>query len=90
MKTMVQDPLNEYDIDDGIYFTLEGLLNSQGKPMSASEARKMIRDIMDDKGFKTPPEVRENCVRIYYEKGFHVDLPIYLKVKTVNKVNFII
>ncbi len=27
--------------------------------------------------FKTPPEVRGNCVRIYYADGFHVDMPVY-------------
>lgn len=27
------------------------------------------------------PEVRTNCVRVYYNDGYHVDLPSYRKIK---------
>ena len=42
----------------------------------------MVRDAVDDGGFKTPPEVHKNCVRVYYEAGYHVDLPVYRRVTT--------
>jgi hypothetical protein len=38
--------------------------------MTSLQARQMVRDAVDDGKFKTPPEVRSNCVRVYYEKGF--------------------
>ena len=41
----------------------------------------MVRDAVDDGGFKTPPAVRKNCVRVFYEKGYHVDLPVYRRVE---------
>lgn len=82
MKTMTQHPEKDYDIDDGIYFDYDALKKSDGTDMSALEARKMVRDAVDDGSFKKKPEVRENCVRIYYEAGYHVDIPVYRRVVT--------
>lgn len=81
MKTMVQHPSNDYDIDDGVYFAKEDLKGSQGAYKAALDARQMVRDAVDDGGFKTPPAVRKNCVRVYYERGYHVDLPVYRRVE---------
>jgi len=81
MKTMVQHINNEYDIDDGAYFAKEDLKGSQGADKTAFDARQMVRDAVDDGGFKTPPAVRKNCVRVFYEKGYHVDLPVYRRVE---------
>jgi hypothetical protein len=76
MKTMVQHKTKGYDIDDGVYFAKEDL-----KGKSSLQARQMVRNAVDDGGFKTAPEVRKNCVRVYYEKGYHVDLPVYRRVE---------
>lgn len=80
MKTMVQHPEKDYDIDDGVYFGKEFLVGERGAEMSALQARQMVRDALDDGSFKTPPEVRRNCVRVFYEAGFHVDVPVYRRV----------
>ncbi|QDS91406.1 hypothetical protein FF011L_01360 [Roseimaritima multifibrata] len=80
MKTMVQHPDNDYDIDDGVYFEKDGLVGKQGGDKSALDTRKMIRDAVDDGSFKTPPEVKTNCVRVQYDTGYHVDLPAYRRV----------
>lgn len=82
MKTMVQHDDKKYDIDDGVYFLKEDLVGSRGVEMSALDARKLVRDALDDGSFKTPPEVRNNCVRVYYEEGYHVDVPVYRLVVT--------
>lgn len=84
MKTMVQHPGKDYDIDDGVYFHEEDLVGERGAEMSALQARQMVRDALDDGSFKKPPEVRKNCVRVYYEAGFHVDVPVYRRVTTKN------
>lgn len=81
MKTMVQHRAKDYDIDDGVYFAKEDLKNCSGNDRSALEARQMVRDSVDDGGFKNQPETRKNCVRVYYEKGYHVDLPVYRRVE---------
>ena len=80
MKTMLQDDKNDYDIDDGAYFQKSELVGDRGAEMSSLDARKMVRDAMDDGKFKTPPEVRTNCVRIYYNAGYHVDIPVYRRI----------
>ncbi|MEQ1864440.1 MAG: cyclic GMP-AMP synthase DncV-like nucleotidyltransferase [Micropepsaceae bacterium] len=80
MKTMVQHPEKDYDIDDGVYFAKEDLVGERGAEMSALQTRQMVRDALDDGSFKTPPEVRTNCVRVHYEAGYHVDVPVYRRV----------
>lgn len=84
MKTMTQHPDYDYDIDDGVYFAEEKLVGDRGAEMSALQTRQMVRDAVDDGSFKTAPEVRKNCVRVYYEAGYHVDLPVYRRVVTKN------
>lgn len=82
MKTMTRDANNDYDIDDGVYFRKEDLVGDRGAEMTSLQARQMVRDAVDDGKFKTPPEVRSNCVRVFYKKGYHVDLPVYRRVVT--------
>src|ERR1700730_8685851 len=82
MKTMVQHPANDYDIDDGVYFDKEVLVGDRGGEMSALQARQMVRDAVDDGSFKKNPEARKNCVRVSYAEGYHVDLPVYRRVTT--------
>lgn len=77
MQTTIQEPDNDYDIDDGVVFTAESLQGSRGADKAALEARQMIRDVVDDGSFKTPPEVKTNCVRVHYSDGPHVDIPVY-------------
>jgi hypothetical protein len=82
MRTMVQHPANDYDIDDGVYFTKESLVGDRGGELSALQVRQMVRDAIDDGSFNTKPEVRKNCVRVYYVAGYCVDLPVYRRVTT--------
>jgi len=77
MLTMVQHDDNHYDIDDGVYFEKSDLDGKKGGEMSALDARKMVRDAVDDGSFKSAPIVKNNCVRIFYEAGYHVDMPVY-------------
>lgn len=82
MKTMIRDPDNDYDIDDGVYFRKEDLVGERGAEMTSLQSRQMVRDAIDDGKFKQAPEVRSNCVRVFYEKGYHVDIPVYRRVTT--------
>lgn len=82
MKTMTQHPAKDYDIDDGVYFEKAVLVGERGAEMTALQARQMARDALDDGSFKTPPEVRKNCVRVYYLAGYCVDVPVYRRVAT--------
>ena len=80
MHTMVHDSNNDYDIDDGVIFFQEDLKGSNGTNKPALDARKMVKNAVDDNSFKKSPEVRKNCVRVYYDKGYHVDIPVYRKL----------
>lgn len=82
MKTMLRDDNNDYDIDDGVYFRKEDLVGARGAEMTSLQARQMVRDAVDDGSFDRAPEVRGNCVRVFYKKGYHVDMPVYRKVVT--------
>lgn len=84
MKTMVQHPDRDYDIDDGVYFDKKVLVGDRGAELNALQARQMVRDALDDGSFTTPPEARKNCVRVYYQAGFHVDVPVYRRTATRN------
>ena len=75
MKTMIRDP--HYDIDDGVYFHKEDLVGERGAEMTSLQARQMVRNAVDDGKLKHAPEVRSNCVRVLYDAGYHVDLPVY-------------
>ena len=84
MRTMVQQPDKDYDIDDGVYFDKETLKGSQGGDKSASDAKEMVRKALHDDSFKRPPERLKNCVRVYYGEGYHVDVPVYRQVTETN------
>lgn len=77
MKTMTKDPDNDYDIDDGVYFTHESLQDSDGNDKAPRAARQMVCDVLADDRFNVQPAVRKNCVRVVYNSGYHVDMPVY-------------
>ena len=77
MRTMVQQPDKDYDVDDGVYFNTEQLKGSRGGDRSAADAKEMVRKAVHDDSFDRPPEELKNCVRVYYKAGYHVDVPVY-------------
>jgi len=82
MHTMVQANVDSSDIDDGAVFKKDDLKGPNGGAFSALDAKRMVRDALDDGSFKQPPEVRTNCVRVYYDDGFTVDVPVYREVQS--------
>jgi hypothetical protein len=83
MRTMVQHTDKDYDIDDGAYFAKEELIGPKGGEMSALETRQMVRDALAVDGrFKKEPEVRDSCVRVFYDEGYRIDVPAYRRTKT--------
>lgn len=77
MHTMVQDSNNDYDIDDGVYFTQSSLKKNDGTDISPREAKQMVCNALQDDRFDKKPQVRKSCVRVFYKEGYHVDLPVY-------------
>src|SRR5688500_13765410 len=85
MDTTTQQPENAYDIDDGAVCAADALVGRNVSEKTALDTREMVRDALDDGSFKTKPEVRKNCVRVYYNDGPHVDIPVYRKKKDGTK-----
>lgn len=77
MRTMVQDDDNEYDIDDGVYFTKVSLVDNNIE-LTPLEARTRVCDALKwDGRLKMDAEVKNNCVRQEYPAGYHIDIPVY-------------
>ncbi|MBY5705805.1 hypothetical protein HFO38_24330 [Rhizobium leguminosarum] len=87
MKTMIQEDDGDYDIDDGVYFDKDDLVGPRGGEMSARDVRDMVCEALQDSRFKRSPEVRKNCVRVYYNDGYHVDVPSYRKIKIKDPIS---
>ena len=83
-RTMVQQADKDYDIDDGTYFSKDDLKGPKDGDKSARDAKEMVRKALHDEQFNKPPEVRTNCVRVYYSAGYHVDVPVYREVTTTD------
>lgn len=78
MRTMVQDPDCDYDIDDGAYFAQADLKDDQGAALTPVAARQRVCDALKwDGRFSQPAEVKGNCVRQAYAAGYHIDVPVY-------------
>ena len=84
MGTVVQEPNNAYDIDDGVVFARESLRGPRGGRITALAARKLVRDAVDNGSFARAPETRKHCVRVFYNDGPRVDIPVYRRSSTWN------
>ncbi len=79
IRTTVQEKDCDYDIDDGVSFLAESL---KGEilgifDMSSREVQEMVRDALKDDRFNKQPKIIGNCVRVFYEEGYHVDVPSF-------------
>ena len=84
MRTMVQHIDKDYDVDDGVYFCVEQLKGSRGGDRSPANIKEMVRKALHDERFERPPEKLKHCVRVYYNAGYHVDIPIYRQIVEQN------
>lgn len=85
MRTMVQDPDCDYDIDDGAYFKKDDLTDSNGTALSPYAARQRVCNVLNQDGrMKHAAEVHNNCVRQEYPEGYHIDVPIYRVVTRID------
>jgi hypothetical protein len=78
MRTMAQDPQNDYDIDDGAYFWREDLKDAQGNDLGPLAARERVcKALRQDERLAYNATVKTNCVRQVYPEGYHIDIPVY-------------
>lgn len=85
MHTMVQDDVLDYDIDDGIYFDYEDLLDANGVALTPQQAKERVCAALSrDSRFADPATVLPKCVRQVYAVGYHIDMPVY-RIRVENK-----
>lgn len=85
MRTMTQDPQSDYDIDDGAYFDKEDLKSASGEYLTPGEARQRVRDALkQDDRLKHDAIAKPNCVRQPYPEGYHIDIPVYRRIKSTD------
>lgn len=84
MRTMVQQSDRDYDIDDGVYFDKGKLKGPKGGDRTPGDAKEMVLKALNNQAFKRSPEKLKNCVRVYYDAGYHVDVPVYRRVTDTN------
>jgi len=83
MQTIIQTRFDEeeYDIDDGLVLQKSELVNATGSELLVGELRDIVLKSLEDSRFKRRPELKSNCVRVFYAEGdeekHHVDFPIY-------------
>lgn len=80
INTTVQEKDNTYDIDDGVWLHKDDLKKKDGSAYTACETQEMVRDALKDPNFNKQPEIHNNCVRVFYAEGHHVDVPCYRKL----------
>ena len=82
MRTMVRDSACDYDIDDGVYFEEEDLHDADGKCISPRAARLRVRKALKDERLAYDAVAKTNCVRQQYPAGYHIDMPVYLTIRS--------
>lgn len=79
IDTTIQEENEMYDIDDGVWFYQEDLKDKDTEASkTVSQTKEMVKDALSyGVTFKRPPEIMDNCVRVFYDEGYHVDIPAY-------------
>ncbi|RJP53430.1 MAG: hypothetical protein C4583_04595 [Anaerolineaceae bacterium] len=84
MRTMVQDDQCDYDIDDGVYFEKDDLKDTDGNHLGARDARIRVRKALKDDRLAYDAAVKTNCVRQKYPDGYHIDIPVYRVIRSLD------
>ena len=84
MWTTIQEKDKAYDIDDGVIFSRSELQDKNSIDMTPQQVKEMVKNSLEDKRFNKKPEIKNNCVRVFYEEGHHVDIPAYRKYSNSN------
>jgi len=86
MRTMTQAPEGDescYDIDVGVVFESDDA-------KTPTTTKGWVRDAIALKGknFKTEPFVKKKCVRVIYDDGYQVDLPVLRRTANGNAYTY--
>lgn len=74
LKTTIRTKEDECDLDDGIYFFRE-------PDVTGTQLQSWIKEAVS-RATDTPAEHRKKCIRVFYTNDYHIDLPVYYKLKS--------
>ena len=93
METMIQRRRGtklEFDLDVGVAFRYEDLLDKYGFELEPWSVRTRVYEILrDDFRLAEDPELRRNCICISFKGGAKIDVPVYRKTVTFNGTSFL-
>ena len=73
MSTLIQSESNDYDIDVAIVFEKEKF------NIGCISAKNLFINCLNKRtsNFNKEPEIKTNCIRVYYENGYHLDFALF-------------
>jgi hypothetical protein len=74
MDTIIKPLVEDFDLDDGVYFAGGLSINQRPKPQVFHDW--VIRAVDKDNEYEEVKD-KATCVRVQYKMGFHIDIPIY-------------
>lgn len=74
MKTLISEEDNSYDIDDALIVDAVKLKDRYGNDLSTNEFKSIVLESLEDSRFTKSPQKLRNCIRVYYNEGYHVDV----------------
>jgi len=80
MSTMVKSLKTgkpDMDLDIGIVFKYEDLMTGFDTEMKPNLVKRWVADALMQGNLISPPQVRKNCVTVWYESGEQIDIPVY-------------
>lgn len=78
MDTIINPILEDYDLDDGVYF--RGSLKPEQRPLPAVFHSWVLKSIDKHNEYEKITD-KTTCVRVKYKIGCHIDIPIYYAEK---------
>ncbi len=82
MSTMVKSLKTgkpDMDLDIGVVFKYEDLMTGFDTEMKPGIVKRWVADALMHGNLISPPQVRKNCVTVWYETGEQIDIPVYRK-----------
>ncbi len=74
MDTIIKPMVEDFDLDDGLYFS--GGLSGNERPKPQIFHDWVVRAVDKDNDYEEVKD-KSTCVRVQYKMGFHIDIPIY-------------
>lgn len=80
MNTMIRDLRTgrpDMDLDIGVVFRYEDLITRLQTEYAPGVIKRWIAKGLEHGNLREPPQIRKNCVTVWYRNGEQIDVPVY-------------